>query len=302
MRSPYRYPIGVFLAVLIILLYYNASYIIGISKHLTWPQHYPSIDGSPDTTSAAPSLLQPPPTDTTEEFSASTTSVSKVIVMAKLEKEDTSWVADNLPDWQTAIYTVDNPNATLHTDRNKGREANVYLTYIVQNYNSLPDIILFLHSHRDGPQAGWHTDAPGFDNVLSVRGLRLDSVQRDGYVNLRCLSEIGCSIVPFRDPPEQGRLFKEAYWSAWREMFQNENVPQEVGVACCSQFAVTRYQVLMRPKADYDRYLKWLLETELDDKVSGTILEYMWHIIYGRNPIHCPPIGECYCNVYGREC
>jgi hypothetical protein len=103
-------------------------------------------------------------------------------------------------------------------------------------------------------------------------------------------------------------------------MFPNDDdVPREIGVACCAQFAVSKSQVLSRPKADYERYLKWLLETKLDDQTSGKVLEYMWHIIYGKDPVlcvpprlfclirlltvvSCPPITECYCNVYGREC
>jgi len=225
-------------------------------------------------------------------------------VMAKLEVENTSWVAKDLPDWQNAIYTVDNRNATLHTDQNKGREANVYLTYLVQNYDSLPDIIVFLHSHRDGWPEAWHTDAPNYDNVIAVRELRLDSIQRDGYVNLRCNPEIGCpyEILPFRDPPEPYRLSEAAFPSAWKKIFQNDNVPQEIGVACCSQFAVSKSQVLSRSKADYERCLEWLYETDLTDEVSGRVLEYMWHIIFGKDAVFCPPIADCYCNVYGREC
>lgn len=68
-------------------------------------------------------------------------------------------------------------------------------------------------------------------------------------------------------------------------MFQNDDVPRIVGVACCGQFAVSKTQVYSRAKSDYQRYLKWLRETPLDDDVSGRVLEYMWHIIYGQQPI-----------------
>jgi hypothetical protein len=65
--------------------------------------------------------------------------------MARLEHENTSWVQVELPAWQSAIYTVDNPNTTdLHTSINKGREALAYMTYLVDNYYSLPSIIVFL--------------------------------------------------------------------------------------------------------------------------------------------------------------
>lgn len=62
-------------------------------------------------------------------------------------------------------------------------------------------------------------------------------------------------------------------------------MPEVVGVPCCSQFAVSRDQVLRRPKADYERYYNWVLSTELSDDVSGRVLEYSWHIIFGMDPV-----------------
>ncbi|KAL9116902.1 MAG: hypothetical protein Q9187_006568 [Circinaria calcarea] len=208
--------------------------------------------------------------------------------MARLEAEDTSWVENNLPEWQRAIYTVDNTSATNHTSRNKGREANVYLTYVIENYDDLPDIIVFLHSHRDGYPQAWHTDAANHDNVASINSLRLDTVREHGYVNLRCNPAIGCpdEVQPFRDPPKPDGDPEQLYGEAWNAMMGPDlPVPHIVGVACCSQFAVSRKQVLARPRADYQRYLDWLMQTNATDYVSGRIFEYMWHIIYGQSAV-----------------
>ena len=68
-------------------------------------------------------------------------------------------------------------------------------------------------------------------------------------------------------------------------MFGNSNVPSVVRVACYSQFAVPKRQVLTRPKDLYERALKWLMDTRLDDAVSGRVLEYLWHIIFGQDPV-----------------
>jgi hypothetical protein len=90
------------------------------------------------------------------------TSPDPVVVMAKLPSDGTRWVHTSLPSWQTAIYTTDTStphakspldpltNSTLHTLRNKGREANTYLAYIVQNYANLPSTIAFIPPHEDG--------------------------------------------------------------------------------------------------------------------------------------------------------
>ncbi|KAL8877163.1 MAG: hypothetical protein Q9198_004773 [Flavoplaca austrocitrina] len=88
----------------------------------------------------------------------------KVVIMAKVESENTDWVAENLPDWQHAIYTVNpsasTPNTTLTTPQNKGHESMAYLTYIIDHYTSLPSTLAFIHPHRRGFRDAWHTDTP----------------------------------------------------------------------------------------------------------------------------------------------
>ena len=69
------------------------------------------------------------------------------------------WLAEFLPDWQAVVYvtdrTSDDPvslNASLisphHLPVNKGREASVYLTYIIRHYHFLPDYVVFIHGKR----------------------------------------------------------------------------------------------------------------------------------------------------------
>ncbi|RJE16641.1 hypothetical protein PHISCL_11022, partial [Aspergillus sclerotialis] len=57
-------------------------------------------------------------------------------------------------EWQKAVYAVDDPSAPLHPPKNKGHEVMVYLSYIIDHYGNLPDIVAFMHSH----QFAWHND------------------------------------------------------------------------------------------------------------------------------------------------
>lgn len=34
--------------------------------------------------------------------------------------------------------------------------------------------------------------------------------------------------------------------------------------------------------------------------MSGRVLEYMWHILFGMEAVHCPAAGECYCEGFGK--
>ena len=169
-----------------------------------------------------------------------------------------------------------------------------YLTYIVEHYFDLPEIIVFLHPHRNGYPQAWHTDVADYDNVLSLNALRLDFVRHSGYVNLRCNWVPGCPVesVPLRgvsngdqDPrAEETKEAESLVTAAWRYMFDT-GPPKEIGQACCSQFAVTRDQVLARSHADYSRYRQWIIDTPASDMASGRVLEYFWHVIFGQEPV-----------------
>ncbi|OJJ33396.1 hypothetical protein ASPWEDRAFT_30474 [Aspergillus wentii DTO 134E9] len=225
----------------------------------------------------------------TWETTPITVPVDGAIVMARLSSEDTQWVADELAHWRRIIYTVDDLSASMHTPTNKGRESLAYLQYIVDHYSDLPETIVFIHSHKDGLPAGWHTDTIEYSNIESVRSLRLDYVQQNGYANLRCQDAPGCpaEIHPSlkSSSSKASTSTDSVYAQAWVELFNNTEVPEVVGVPCCSQFAVSRDQVLKRPLSDYQHYYEWVLTTDLSDEVAAHIMEYTWHIIFGQNPV-----------------
>ncbi|CAA9965138.1 DUF3431 domain containing protein [Pyrenophora teres f. maculata] len=223
----------------------------------------------------------------------------RVVVMAKLPEDDTDWVHTDLQDWQSAIYNIDTEtphntstldpltNSTLRTLRNKGMEANAYLAYIVQNYHNLPSTIAFIHPHKDGYPLAWHTDNSEHSNVVSLQTLNINFIQSNGYANLRCVPDPGCphEVMPFRDPPEDHRTIEAAMPDAWRDLFNNNNVPHILATPCCAQFAVSSEQVQKRPLDEYKRYYTWLMETPLKDETSGRVFEYLWHILFGQDPV-----------------
>jgi len=223
----------------------------------------------------------------------------RVVVIAKLPTDETDWVHTDLPDWQAAIYDIDTEtphnistldpmtNSTLRTLRNKGMEANAYLAYIVQNYDNLPSTIAFIHPHKDGYPVAWHTDNQEHSNVVSLQSLNTNFIQSNGYANLRCVNDPGCphEVMPFRDPPEEHRTIEAAMPHAWRDLFNNTDVPHILATPCCAQFAVSSKQVRKRSLDEYKTYYTWLMETPLKDETSGRVFEYLWHILFGQEPV-----------------
>lgn len=151
--------------------------------------------------------------------------------------------------------------------------------YIIDRYDTLPANVLFHHAGR----FQWHNDSPNYDALELLQKLRFSYVKRQGYVNLRCAWVLGCptEIQPIKDASDQlidePITAKRVYKQAFMELFPGEEVPDKVGVACCSQFAVRRETIRRRPKEDYIRYRTWLEQSNLPDHLSGRVLEYAWH-------------------------
>jgi len=228
---------------------------------------------------------------------------SRVLVVPKTKDEDVGWIHEELPELPTAIYEVDNPRSMLKVPKNKGHEAMVYLTYIIDHYDgNLPDTIIFAHAHK----AAWHNNfILDLDTSKTIKLLRDDRVARQGYMNLRCHLDPGCpdwihldrAEVDFdmKIKPEEKAFSSELF----TELFPGHRPPPVLSQPCCAQFAVSSARVRDNPKALYEHLRKWLLETSLEDTDSGRIFEYTWQYLFTRNAEFCPSTNACYCDGYG---
>lgn len=205
--------------------------------------------------------------------------------------------------WELFLYNVDNPNDTdprLRLPKNKGHEAMVYLSYIIDNYDELPWASVFIHGHRNA----WHQED---DVVMLLRRLNMTALAEIGYISLRCDWYPSCAaeIRPIDHdaivwgPGVNRQEAENAIAGNWKQLFPGETLPHTIASQCCAQFAVTRAAIRRRPKADYERLRDWLLGTLLVDDVSGRVLEKLWAYIFTGDAVHCPPPQQCMCQYYG---
>ena len=223
---------------------------------------------------------------------------SRVLVIPRMRVENVDWVHEELPDLETAIYVADDSSAPLHPPQNKGHEVMIYFTYIIDHYDTLPDIAIFMHSHRHA----WHNNELfGFDAAEMIRRLSSDRVWREGYMNLRCHWNPGCPswMHPGSIDENWYRPEEPVVARSWSEIFPNDPIPVVLGQACCSQFALSRERILSIPKSQYTFYRDWLLRTDLDDAISGRVWEYLWQYLWTSNATYCPTQSSCYCDGYG---
>ncbi|KAI5235773.1 hypothetical protein E4T43_09059 [Aureobasidium subglaciale] len=228
--------------------------------------------------------------------------LSVTVVMASQVNEDTSWLQRLFPFWKHEIYITDPPGTNSSLISVKGLESMVYLTYIIDNYEVLPDVVIFTH----GGRYRWHHDDPLYDNARVLSRLQIPYVQKQGYVNLRCVWTVGCPAEIHinrkggdKDLANGGPLPGAIYAAAFHDLFPGRDLPSRVGTSCCANFAAAKSAIVARPRQDYERYRRWLVDTDLDSSAGAKVLEYSWHIIFGKEAAFCPLARQCYCKVFG---
>ena len=227
-----------------------------------------------------------------------------------LADEDVSWLRDrlSLAHAVKAIYAVDVNATSSHSGdgllpANKGHEAMVYLTYIIDNYPVFPDVVVFIHPH----ETAWHnTILNDMSTATTLERLNLGFVARQGYFNLRCHLDPGCPRWlrvdrwrwrwDLKRKPEEGVLSSGLFWEVHGG---GEEVPRWMSQPCCAQFAVSGERIRGRSKGFHERYRKWLMQTELADELSGRVMEYSWQYLFTVLWEWCPSQHGCYCGGYG---
>ncbi|KAK2845238.1 hypothetical protein FQN49_005917 [Arthroderma sp. PD_2] len=214
--------------------------------------------------------------------------IPRAVVVPKTKRDRVGWVRELEPNWVPFVYSVDNdPRYPLHTPKNVGREAMVYLSFIIDYYDSLPEVVAFTHSTN----RQWHNDIKGLKTVNILTQLQVNSVKRKGYVNLRCKWEPGCPTslnplnpteIDIREQNERAKL-PEIYMDLFN--VTRNNVPEHIGGVCCAQFAVTRERIRARPREDYIRMRNWALESGFTSFGIGWVFEQVWHVVFGEEAI-----------------
>jgi Protein of unknown function (DUF3431) len=163
----------------------------------------------------------------------------KTVVVARFESEDVSWLEKSDLPVDKAIYVVDNPSLSpgFTVPQNKGHEAMVYLSYVIDYYDHLSDITIFVHPH----QVTWHNNDILYSDMLKTfEHLSEAHVSRQGYFNVRCHHEPGCPDWLHLDRPEievdTHRKIEEKAFSlkVWQGLHSGVEPPHAISQPCCA--------------------------------------------------------------------
>jgi len=270
-------------------------------------------------------------------------SAKPALVVARMSKDDASWLDSLSKKYHVCIYTADavtsKGSKQPQVPANRGHEAMTYLTFIIDNYASIPAAgVVFVH----GDRFSWHNDHPEYDNADLLTTLNVsEAIATQGYHNMRCDwsgGTCGGHVIPQgsmenmvqaeASPWELGPVADALLPGAFAQILgaDPKDVHEEVLLGrddilrtqCCAQFAVSRESILQHTREEYVALRQWLLDDVApnDDRVSGRILSFLWHVLFIRhelsmthhagielamlNKLACPYAGDCYCRLYGK--
>ena len=192
----------------------------------------------------------------------------KRIVIAAHYNEDTAWLND-LSKVSTVMLM-----GPAGLPANKGGEGMAYLTYIIDNYENLPESMMFVHGHAEG----WHTEGPQMRRIMEI-----PCWNQVEYATITTYSYIGSNFILKGDCHPALQEQQQYTIQAWKEnpgfeKLFNMTMPEDLLTPCCAQFLVHRKRVLARPRETYVKIRQWLIETPIETYFTGRVLEYTWHV------------------------
>jgi hypothetical protein len=237
-------------------------------------------DALPSTTLPADTLPTPPKTPTPCQ--------SKILGLDELQiviahyNESLDWL--NPYAQNCNVYSKGEPAKASQIYRhqqslpNIGRESHTYLTYIVNNYSSLPPHLLFLqgniHDINNGTPA--HTSLPLSDLIDQTLALKPKSTLPIGLTH----TFDSWSAIPYLPGwlQRRGATLKRSHLTPaqfW-ETITREPHPQSVRFVQGACFGVTREAIQRRPRSFWEGVLRYFEELNEVNPEEGHFMERFW--------------------------
>jgi len=151
----------------------------------------------------------------------------------------------------------------------RSQECPYYITYILDHYHNLPEVVLFSHGR---PQV--HNP-----NIVKQRSWFIERVQHDTQRHFFKASigflSANCGIYVQRNIKSRPILDLLGY-NRTTDPFANQIKILTVGTYCCAQFIVHRSRILQHPISFWRLALKIVI-----DMNDCSHFEHLWHVFFG---------------------
>lgn len=192
-------------------------------------------------------------------------------------KENLEWLKKSkypvvLIDKEGADPTCFEPQ---HVIPNKGLDTAVIFTYIIKNYETLPDYVAFLHGH----ETAWHQihNHHMLDVISSAKIYKYDYIPLNNFYRLYPFYNETANV-----PNVPGLMLKH-HCEILGFPRLSDGYCINVPIGC--QFIVSNKRIRAVPKKHWESWYKLLVNAEGDYiKTWPIVFEYIFHIILGEEP------------------
>ena len=157
---------------------------------------------------------------------------------------------------------------------NYGAEALSYIEYICDNYENLPEKIVFIHGHEHS----YHQQYNIFDSIEKYKNYDYKNINGDEIFSFHHLSK----SHPWFPKGELNYSLFDLFWSDL--MYKFGEPPEKLFFQPCAQFIVDKNLILSNTIDFYIDIKKYILEKKLG-KIIAVFLEFVWHIIFNKNAL-----------------
>jgi hypothetical protein len=174
--------------------------------------------------------------------------MNKEIIISRYY-ENITWL-DNIICEKKSIYDKSNEVNNYIKLQNKGRESDTYLRHIINNYNNLSDLNIFVQGHP-------------FDHCPNL----FDLINNDKYTQLG--SNIYCD--KYGNPHHNGLSLIEI----WGKI-SIKTIPEEINFTPGAMFIVEKKQILQHDICFYEKLLHLHNEYEQMPWIIERFWSYIW--------------------------
>jgi len=175
---------------------------------------------------------------------------------------------------------------TKHDDvPNVANEATTFLHFIIENYDHLPENVIFIHDENDS----WHHDGKLTDNLKSW--IETYETHKNTYFefNNTMISRDGINLDA--DIYEKNPVFQDFWDTCLFDTVGEYHEALPIAGKCCAQFIVSRDRIRRHSREFYERMYRWLIENtqgegsgDVDNRYSGwwtgRYMEWTWRFIF----------------------
>jgi hypothetical protein len=87
-------------------------------------------------------------------------------------------------------------------------------------------------------------------------------------------------------------------WDEYLSTALGEPMPEYTRVPSAASFAATRAAIRRRPKQFWEGLRAWMLETSIENKWLGIVLEFNAGLLFSGAPVVDPSQEHCMCELY----